>query len=144
MAVAAYGPDLAKASVDEQRLWTGFEILDGEKFTAEADDSRFRKWIDRYIMGSWDVEDGPIATLDRVVKQVNAIAECVVNGPLFKSSNIRTLCFPLAQNTHRYQDAHSEVYKLIIDGLNKEAITDLGVRLGIVVNPGDRRTLAGC
>src|ERR1035438_3250846 len=33
-AVAAYGPDLAKASADEQRLWTGFEVVGEGMFTA--------------------------------------------------------------------------------------------------------------
>jgi len=140
-AVAAYGPDLAEASTDEQQLWTSFEIAGEEMFTPEKDDPRFRKWLDRVLMGSWEVEDGPIATLDRVVKQVNSIAECVVNAPLFTGLDIRRLCFPSAQNTHRYQDAHAEAYKLIIDGLNKEAIKGLGDKLSITVKPGDKRTL---
>jgi hypothetical protein len=79
--------------------------------------------------------------LDRVLKQLNAIAECVVNAPLFTALDIRNLCFPIAQNTHRYQDAHAEVYKLIIDGLNKDAIKGFGDKLGITVKPGDKGTL---
>jgi len=122
-------------------LWIGFEIVGEETLTAVTDDPRYQRWVDRYLKGSWDVEDGPIATLDRVVQQVNAIAECVVNTPLFTTSDVRRLCFPLAQNTHRYQDAHAEVYKVIIDGLNKEAIKRLGDKLGITVKPGDKRTL---
>jgi hypothetical protein len=69
-AVAAYRPDLEEASTDEQKLWVGFRIED-DAFPDELD-PRFKKWFDRYIMGSWDVEEGPIASLDRVVKQVNA------------------------------------------------------------------------
>ena len=140
-AIAAYGPDLDKASVDERQLWASFEIVDVETFTAAADDSRFQKWVDRHLMGNWDIEDGPIAALDNAVKQVNAIAECVASAALFTTSDIRRLCFPSAQNTHRYQDAHAEVYKLIIDGLNKEAIRGLGDKLGITVRPGDKKTV---
>jgi hypothetical protein len=73
---------LAETSADEQRFWTGFELVGDEAFIAESDDPRFRKWVDRYIMGDWAVEDGPIARLDTVAGQVNAIAECVVSGPL--------------------------------------------------------------
>jgi hypothetical protein len=76
-----------------------------------------------------------------LVKQVNAIVECVVAAPLFTALDIRSLCFPSAQNTHRYQDAHAEVYKAIIDGLNKDAIKGLGDKLGITVKPADKRTL---
>jgi hypothetical protein len=140
-AIAAYGPDLAKSSADEQQFWTGFEIADEKETLTDAVDPRFQKWFDRYIMGSWDVEDGPIASLDRVVQQVNALTRCVVDAPLFSSSNLRSLSFPQAENNHRYQDAHSEVYKVIIDGLNKDAISGLGDKLGIPVNPGGKTTL---
>ena len=139
-AVAAYAPDLAGATADEQQLWTGFEILNGDLLTPVVDE-RFRKWRDRYIMGNWDIEDGPIASLDRVVAQVNAVVRCVVNEPLFNCSSLRMLCFPSAENNHGYQDAHSEVYKLVIDGLNKEAIAKLGHKLGIVVRAGDKNTV---
>lgn len=141
-AVAAFAPDLAKASPDEQQLWTGFEITSEEAFTyPEAEDPRFQKWHSRYIMGNWNVEDGPIATLDGVVKQINAITECLVSRPLFRGDAIRRLCFPFAQNTHRYEDAHAEVYRLIIDGLDKEVIRGIGGELGITVKPGDKWTL---
>jgi hypothetical protein len=141
-AIAAYGPDLAGASHDEQQLWTGFEIGNEEAFaSAESDDPRFQKWVSRYLMGSWQVEDGPIATLDRVVEQVNAITECVVNAPLFTVTDLRRLCFPFAQNTHRYEDAHAEVYRLLIDGLNKDVIRGIGDRFGITVKAGDKWTL---
>jgi hypothetical protein len=141
-AVAAYAPDLAKASPDETQFWTGFEIATEDGFTtSEMDDPRFQKWMSRYLMGNWHVEDGPIAELDRMVSEVNAIAQCVVKAPMFNSTDLRRLCFPFAQNTHRYEDAHAEVYRLIIDGLNKEAIQRIGNRLGIAIKAGDKRTL---
>jgi hypothetical protein len=122
-------------------LWTGFEIVGEDPFVSARDDPRFQKWVDRHLMGSWDVEEGPIAELDRVVKEVNAIAECVVNAPLFTVVDVRRLCFPSAQNAHRYQDAHADVYRLIIDGLSKKAIKGLGEKMGITVKPGDKRTI---
>ena len=138
-AVAAWGPDLAKASNNERKLWSGFQM--DERALAVAHDPRFQKWVSRYIEGSWHVEPGPIAALDEVVRQLNALCLCVVNMPLITSSEIRGLCFPLAENNHRYHDAHAEVYKLIIDGLNKEAIKGLGAKLGIAVNPDDKTTV---
>lgn len=138
-AVAAYGPDLDQASSDEQQLWIGFRIEE-DAFPGELD-MRFKKWFDRYIKGSWDVPEGPLARLDRVVGQVNAIASCVVGVPLFKFPNIRKLCFPLAENTHRYQDAHGEVYKLIIDGLNRDTLKELGDRVGVALKADNDRTV---
>ncbi len=141
-AVAAYAPDLANATSDEQLLWTGFEIVGEEAFTnAQLDDPRFLRWWSRYIMGDWTVEEGPIATLDRVVKQVNAIAVCVAGAPLFAATDLRGLCFPSAQNTHRYEDAHAEAYRLLIDGLDKQAIKMIGEKLETPVRAGDKRTV---
>jgi hypothetical protein len=140
-AVAAYGPDFDNASLDEQQLWTGFEIVDEETFIPAEDDPRFQKWLRRYIMGDWNIEDGPIAALSDVVAQVNAITECVVNEPLWSFANIRALSFPSVQNTHRYQDAHAELYKLVIDGLNKNAIQELGAKLNIIIKPGHKKTV---
>ena len=138
-AVAAYRPDLENASFEEQQPWSGFLLEDGA-FPDEQDE-RFKKWVDRYIMGSWDVPEGPFASLHRVASQINAVCQCVVGTPLFNAPNFRKLCFPLAENDHRYQDAHSEVYKLAIDGLSKEAIERLGDKLGILVKPGDKTTV---
>ena len=138
-AIAAYEPDLARSSPEERRLWSGFEIADDQAFN--DDDPRFRKWISRYIMGSWEVEDGPIAALDRVVEQINAVAQCAVGCPLFVVTDLRRLCFPSAQNTHRYEDAHADLYRLVVDGLNKEAIGRIANRFGIVIKAGDKRTI---
>jgi hypothetical protein len=141
-AIAAYAPDLNQASSDERQLWLGFEIGNEEEFSdSEEHDARFQKWWSRYIMGNWDVEDGPIAKLDYIVQQINAVAQCVVNAPLLSVNDLRRLCFPSAQNTHRYEDAHAEVYKLMIDGLNKDAIMGIGRQLGIDIKAGDKRTL---
>jgi hypothetical protein len=72
---------------------------------------------------------------------VNAITRCVVGVPLMKFEEIRNLCFPLAENSHRYQDAHADVYKLIIDGLSKDALKRLADLLSIPVKADNDRTL---
>jgi hypothetical protein len=79
--------------------------------------------------------------LDRVVKQINAITECMVSAPLFTATDLRSLRFPSAQNTHRYKDAHADIYRLMVDGLSKQVITAIGEKLGFAVKAGDKRTL---
>jgi hypothetical protein len=54
-AVAAYGPDLEKASPEEEMLWRGFR-LDDDAFPEDLD-GRFGKWFERYVLGSWDVPE---------------------------------------------------------------------------------------
>lgn len=138
-AIAVWGPDFDKASESERRVWAGFQL--DESDLSEAPDLRFQKWVQRYIDGSWDVEDGPIAQLDRIVRSLNAITQCTVSAPLFTSADIRSLCFPSAENNHRYHDAHSEAYKHLQDAINKDAIARLGAKLGIPVKAGDKRTV---
>lgn len=46
-AVAAWGPDLAKATEGERILWIGFQ-LDQDAVVPERD-PRFQKWVERYI-----------------------------------------------------------------------------------------------
>lgn len=48
--------------------------------------------------------------------------------------------FPSADNTHRYEDAHKELYGYLIDGLNKEAIKELGRLLGRPVKVENLKT----
>ena len=101
----------------------------------------FSEMVVTVHLGDWNVEEGPIATLDRVVKQINAITECVVCAPMFAATDLRRLCFPSSENTHRYEDAHAELYRLIVDGLDKDVITAVGKKLGITVTAGNKRTL---
>lgn len=138
-AIAAYGPDLDKATPEEEVLWRGFRIT--ENSFPDALDARFQKWFERYIIGSWDVAESPLAGLQRISEQINAIAVCTVGLPLFNSTGFRRLCFPLAENNHRYHDAHSEIYKLAIDGLNKDTINALGQRFGVAVRASDKTTI---
>ena len=50
------------------------------------------------------------------------------------------ILYPAAQNTHRYEDAHRELYGVLIDGLDKKAIEELGNRLGRPINAQNSRT----
>jgi hypothetical protein len=139
-AVVVYAPDLAKASDQVSRVWGGFEIFDSAELLHPAD-ARFQKWFDRYFKGSWDIEDGPIAKLAQVTNELNAVTRCVVGTPLFSVLTFRALSLPTAENNHRYHDAHSELYKLLIDGLNKETIKALGDKFGIEIKVASEKTV---
>lgn len=128
LAVAVWMPDFEKCSPDEQKKWTGF-ALDSDSFVA-GPDARFEMWFQRYIQGSWGVDNGVVARIKERVRDVNAVTLTTVGKPLFKFE-LAGLCFPTAQNNHRYHDAHSEAYKLLVDGLDKETLAALADRLGI-------------
>lgn len=138
-AIAVWGPDFDKASENEKRIWTGFQLDEAD--LPDAPDLRFQNWVQRYVDGSWKVEDGPVARLGNVIRSLNDLTQYTLNAPLFSSTDIRGLCFPSAENNHRYHDAHSEAYKHLHDAINKDAITGLGAKFGIPVRAGDKWTV---
>jgi hypothetical protein len=140
LALAVLAPDLKDASPDEKAKWLGFGI-DKDALSLDAD-LRFEMWVDRYIHGSWEVENGVISQIKQEVYDLNALTDGAVGVALFGDAEMATLSFPTAQNNHRYHDAHSEAYKFLIDGLSKEALKRLAGKLGIALKaPDSARTL---
>lgn len=141
LALAVWMPDLKRCSSDELMKWTGFS-LEKDSFSV-GPDARFEMWFQRYMKGSWDVDNGVVARIKDQVREANAITLTTVGTPLFKFEELAQLRFPMAQNNYMYHDAHSEVYKLLIDGLDKNTLVALANKLGIpLTNPGSARTLA--
>ena len=129
LALAVWMPDLQRASEDEFAKWHGFF---GQPDTLiERPDARFDMWVERYLNGRWGVENGAIARTREQVLNLNSLTVSAVGKPLFKSSDLPGVCFPIAQNNHKYHDAHSELYMVLIDGLNKDAMKALGERLAV-------------
>ncbi|HEV2175551.1 MAG TPA: hypothetical protein VGR71_18390 [Nitrospira sp.] len=113
-----------------------------EESLSPEPDKRFGMWVNRYIKGDWNVENGSLSQIGEELKQLNALLNCTVGAPLFDSADASVLSFPTAQNNHRYHDAHSGAYKLLIDGLNKNALKLLASKLSIVLrNPDSEKTL---
>jgi len=104
-------------------------------------DARFRKWWRQSIGGDFDLPLGPIARLADVMREIDSHCESAVGNKLFGGDDVRALCFPCAENNHRYHDAHAELYKLIHDSLRKKTIEQLGTHQGVKIQSGDRRTV---
>ena len=121
-------PDLQDTE-DEFTKWHGF-LAQPDTLTKRPD-ARFDRWVQRYLKGSWGVENGAIARIREQVRKLNSLTVSAVGKPLFKSSDLPGVCFPIAQNNHKYHDAHSELYMVLIDGLNKDAMEALGERLAV-------------
>src|ERR1017187_8040022 len=83
-AIAAYGPDLDKASVDEKQLWSSFEIVGAGMFTDPADDPRFQKWVDRPLMEDWKVEIGQMPRLVPVLRHLTEFANFLLTAPCLR------------------------------------------------------------
>jgi len=130
LAVVAWLPDLMGSKSHVNR-WRGF-LLDNPQWAAV--DGRFELWTRRYLDGDWEVENGVRAQLAELVETARGLTGAVLGVPLFTHSIPASLTFPEAQNTHRYQDAHGDVYRYLIDGLDKACLKELATHQGQSVN----------
>jgi hypothetical protein len=139
LAIVAWLPDLYERSKTHIPRWSAFRLESSQWTTGE--DERFENWLKRYIHGSWDVESGPIHQLQHAMQMINALTIEFVEIPLFRHEIDATLGFPAAENTHRYQDKHKELYGYFVDGLDKECISHIALRLKRKIKIGDKKTI---
>jgi hypothetical protein len=138
-AIAAYQPDVDRSSGDERRKWES-RVLPDDEISLDHD-PRFERWLARYIHGDWDVDNGVMTKPAETVDEINAVAKCSVGAPLFKFPRRDALRFPTTESDHAYQDSHAEAYKWLVDGLDKETITKVAVKLGKALNFNNDNTV---
>ena len=138
LTIAAYLPDLVDHSPNHVDRWRPF-IVDGGNWLEDDQDVRFSLWYRRYLEGDWNVENGPAFQLVSETKLINGLSREAVGRRLYVVHE-PNISYPAAQNTHRYEDAHRELYGVLIDGLDKSAIEELGKRLGRPINAQNSRT----
>ncbi|MGA3136677.1 MAG: hypothetical protein ABSC88_11855 [Terracidiphilus sp.] len=138
LALVVWLPDLEKATA-HQAKWIAFHLANPQ-WTSEIDE-RFENWVNRYIYGSFDVDNGPKHYLIQSMKIINGLTSEMVGLPLYRHVADETLGFPSAQNTHRYQDAHSELYGCLIDGLDKKCISKLAEALKVNISVDSEKTV---
>ena len=139
LAIAIFRPDLYKKSSTHVPRWTGFRLRDPIWATP---DERYSLWLRRYFDADWDVESGPRVHLEGLVATINALTAETVGVALFEPHECEALTFPLAQNTHRYQDAHLVLYGFLIDGLQKECIVRIAAKAGVTLNVASDKTVS--
>lgn len=138
LTIAAYLPDLLDHSPNHVTRWRPF-VADGADWLEDDQDIRFSLWYRRYLDGDWDVENGPAFQLVSEINLINGLSREAVGRRLYAVDE-PTISYPAAQNTHRYEDAHCELYGVMIDGLDKGVIEELGKRLGRPINAQSSRT----
>ena len=140
LAIVAWLPDLVEKSKSHIERWAAFRLKNPE-WKETDDDERFGKWLQRYVKGSWDIDNGTLFYLGETIKTINGLTSELVGVPLYEHEIEQTLGFPSAENTHRYQDAHEALYGYFIDGLQKECIVALGSKLGRTLHVNSKRTV---
>jgi hypothetical protein len=137
--VAAFGPDLQRLSNKEKYIWYG-EQIEIPKFAKRDPD--FKRWVERYLEASWNVEDGPIPKIEREVKLLRSLTRQKLGVPLFRSEWNPLIKYPVAENSEAYRDAHLELYRLLIDGMDSAAIVAIAARMQKEVQDPNKTLLA--
>ena len=140
LALAAYLPDLLDKSEGHVDRWKGFLVRDPSWSDYEQDE-RFTNWVRRYFEGDWDVDNGPAHYLPEEIKLINGLTSEAVGAPLFALQQEPHISFPTAQNSHRYEDAHVDLYRIIHDGIDRSCIEKLGQRVNRPLNAKSSQTL---
>lgn len=139
LAIAAWLPDLWKTT-PHLRRWEAFRQVDPKWATTDA---RYDLWVRRYLGGDWDVENGPRMKLAELVEYVRAVTDEATGIPLLSAPLPEDLAFPSAQNTYAYACAHADLYRCLIDGIDKECLRRLAAIRQITVGLESSKTVAG-
>ena len=138
LCIAVYLPDLDKVSETERKKWFAFRV---EKSLLSTDDERFQMWCDRYIKGSYDVQNGPRERLACIIEKINACCKTLVCKPLYTVIPDISVCYPSSQNTHAHEDAHENLYGFLIDSLSKDCLIALAnLRKKTILNPQNMKS----
>jgi len=116
-----------KLSTGDQGVWMG-HVIERPEFA--EDDTWFERWWQRYMLGSWEVEDGPKVQVARLVRLLRALTNQALQKPLLKFDEHELLNYPVAENTDAYAKAHLELYRLLCDGLNLECLKEIALKTG--------------
>ncbi len=121
--IVVFGPTFLKnISKKDLKRWKGY-IINERQFKEE--DDYFNRWVKRYILGSWDVKNGSRKEIENRLDLISALTKYKTGIPLFKCRRSILLNYPKAENEEEYKKANLELYRLVIDGLNKNSIIKL-------------------
>jgi len=129
--LAALGFDIERLNERDQRIWLAFRTKPS-KFSDH--DPAFERWVRRNLDAEWDVEDGPLLQLKALVQKINAITNYVLGVPLWMVVGNPLVNYPAGENADAYAQAHLELYRVIGDGLSKEALTLIAGRRSIDIH----------
>jgi hypothetical protein len=127
--IAAFLPDFRDCAEAHVHRWAAFQVRSADWMDYEQD-ARFSMWVRRYLEADWGVDNGPADRLVATVQLLNGLSNEAVGCDLY-SLDEPEIEFPWAQNTHRYEEAHAALYKVLLDGLNRDCIEGLAARVRI-------------
>ena len=127
--IAIFKYHLTHKSPGHVSRWGPHRMEDGD-WIDYGHDERFSRWYRRYREGDWNVENGPAEQLAEELKLINALTLDTIGCRIYDVSKEVEFTFPAAENSWKYQEAHVQLYRILIDGLSLSCIRSLARRLG--------------
>lgn len=137
--LAVFALDLVKKSPGHVEKWRPFLVQDADWLDYDEDE-RFFTWVQRFIEGKRWGGLSCAQQLREEIALVNGLTSEAVGVALYDLEEPEVV-FPAAQNTKSYEDAHRDMYGLLVDSLSKACLTVLAQRLGRTVNADSKYTL---
>ncbi|WP_276166655.1 hypothetical protein [Zobellia alginiliquefaciens] len=135
--IAAFMPSFKdKISEKDHAKWIAFYIKNPSFHKVNKG---FERWTKRYLDGSWDVMDGPKIGIQRELKLINSITETKLNHKLFKQDEYRLVNYPAAENSEEYTKSILELYRLVIDGIEKNCLIKIAKEQNITLKDEGKR-----
>lgn len=138
-ALVIWKPDLYEKTKARVPQWEGFQLKN--PVWTNAPDESFVHWVQQYIEGLWVDQVDPLTDLSDTIKVINALTCEVIGSSLYKYELDETLGYPAAENTYPYQDSHKTLYGYLIDGLDKNCISNIASKLFIPCQAQNERTI---
>ncbi|MGE0682808.1 MAG: hypothetical protein AB7P69_18140 [Candidatus Binatia bacterium] len=129
--IAAFGPDLKELPEQHLKIWSGHHI---ESLIFAEQDPAFERFANRFLEGHVGTQSGPLERILDLIELIRSLTRQTLGRPLCRSLQHPLLHYPVAENTDAYAKAHLELYRLLIDGLDSQALRYLADKLQITVS----------
>lgn len=130
-------PNLRERSSYHLKRWLGCWNKDPKILLS---DQNFIKWYTHNIE-ALVVKNGPLYEFKEAVKNINQFTNKSIGKSVYQHEPDLSIPYPNTENTHKYQDSHQDLYRYLLDGLNKSCIEDIALKLNINIQPGNKTTL---
>lgn len=135
--IAAFMPSFKdKVSEKHHAKWFAFHIKNPSFHKLN---NGFERWTKRYLDGSWDVMDGPKIEIQRELKLINSLTQTKLEQKLFKHDEYRLVNYPPAENSEEYTKSILELYRLVIDGMEKNCLIKMAELQSITLTNEEKR-----
>jgi hypothetical protein len=125
--VVAVAKDLNELPESERPNWEA-NFLSTPAYA--ANDPYFLRWHDQNL-GAQYQGPGPLRRIHSAVRLVNAVTREATGLRLFRSEEAALVRFPSAENDEAFANAHLELYRYIIDGLDNRTLAALADKLSV-------------